>query len=293
MRLVMRRPVTLAILAFLAAGAAGCRTAPRKDLVEAELRVKDADLRQLRADLERTEAYNQTLQRELRAFQQMSPGSASVDVSTPAGVRSIALGRQTGGVDDDGIPGDEALQVVLEPRDADGHTIKAPGHAHIHALEVTPEGVKKPLCSWHANPETLRKSWRTGLLSTGYYLTLPWRTWPSNTKLRVIVQFIGQDDRLFEADKDVTIRLTADGQRKDTPIEGAVPFDPGPPLPSLPREGDVLPPPRTVDPEKKEEQSNKPYTPPSDPAHPLRGAAEILRPVSRNEEEPPAPPTPE
>src|SRR5438132_112149 len=112
---LMRRPVTLAILAFLAVGAAGCRTAPRRDLVEAELRVKDADLRELRSDLERTEAYNQSLQRELRAFQQMAPSHSPVDVSTPAGVRAIALGRQTGGIDDDGIPGDEALQVVLEP----------------------------------------------------------------------------------------------------------------------------------------------------------------------------------
>jgi hypothetical protein len=282
----MCRPVTLVIVAFLTTIVAGCRTPPRKDLVEAELRVKDQDLRELRTALERTEAYTQSLQRELHAFQQMAPSQGVADVSTPAGVRSIVLARQTGGIDDDGVPGDEALQVVVEPRDADNHTVKAPGIVHVYALEVTPEGLKKPLSTWHVDAETLRKAWRTGLLSTGYYLTLPWRTWPANTKVRVIAQFVGQDERLFEADKDVTIRLTPDSQRKaPAPAEESPPIE-GPPLPVLPREGDILPPPRKIEPEKKEEKSEKPFTPAAslDPDRPLKGAVELLRPVVAHDE---------
>src|SRR5256714_14659412 len=108
----MRRSVTLVIVVCLTSVVAGCRTPPRKDLVESELRVKDQDLRELRSSLERTEAYNESLQRELRAFQQMAPSQGAIDVATPAGVRSVVLARQTGGIDDDNVPGDEALQVV-------------------------------------------------------------------------------------------------------------------------------------------------------------------------------------
>ena len=63
-------------------------------------------------------------------------------------LRSLALGRQTGGLDEDGRPGDEALQVLVEPRDADGHTLKVPGTLVIRTLEITPEGIKKPLSAW-------------------------------------------------------------------------------------------------------------------------------------------------
>ncbi len=286
----MRQPVTLLIVALLATVVAGCRTAPRKDLVEAELRVKDQDLRELRSDLERTEAYNQFLQRELKATQGAVPPGVADGVS-PAGVRSIVLGRQTGGIDEDGLPGDEALQVVLEPRDGDNHTIKAAGAVHIQALEVTLEGVKKPLSSWHVDPESLRKAWRTGLLSTGYFLNLPWKNWPSSTKVRVIVQFVGQDERLFEADRDVVVRLAPEAQRKTPGVEGPpfpMPSD-GPSLPGLPREGDILPQPRKVEPEKKDEkelpkeQPDGPSTTPAatfDPNRPLKGAVEMLRPIT-------------
>src|SRR5712691_12107972 len=102
----MRRPVTLAIVAILTAIVAGCRTPPRKDLVEAELRVKDQDLREIKSELERTDAYNQYLERELRNVQQSTiPTPAAGEAVSSNRVKSITLGRQTGGVDDDRLPG--------------------------------------------------------------------------------------------------------------------------------------------------------------------------------------------
>src|SRR5207247_1708680 len=110
--------------------------------------------------------------------------------------------------------------------------------------------------------------------STGYYLTLPWKTWPATEKVRVVVQFVGQDQRLFEAEKDVTIRLAPDAIRKMPPADG-------PPLPLSPQEGNLLPPPRPVEPEKKDEpmpiRSEKPFTPNAD--RPLKGAVELLHPI--------------
>jgi hypothetical protein len=291
----MRRPVTIVVAALVASVAAGCRTSPRKDLVEAELRVKDRDLRELHAELERTDAYNQYLQRELGHLQQAHPGDPIVEGVSPFAVKNLTLGRQTGGVDEDRCPGDEALQVIVEPRDCDNHVLKAAGMAQVHAVEITPEGVKRPLSTWQVDAESLRKSWRTGLLSTGYFLTLPWKVTPTTQKMRVVVQFVGQDNRLFEADRDITLRLIPEAQRKDfpvmppatnpdpTPAPPPLP-DPAPVLPQPSEGADSLPTPRKAEPGKEEEKV--PVPPPvmplaltATPERPLRGAVELLKPV--------------
>src|SRR5262249_11214394 len=116
-------------------------------------------------------------------------------------VRSLTLGRGTGGRDDHGLPGDEALEVVIEPKDPEGNATRAPGTAIVQVAEIGPDGIKRPLSSWDIGQHQLQQSWKTGLLTTGYVLVLPWKVWPSTEKLRVTVQFRLADGRLFEADR--------------------------------------------------------------------------------------------
>src|SRR5262245_41232835 len=193
---------------LLSAALCGCQTSPHNDLLEAELRARDADLRELRSELDRTAAYNDYLNRELKHLQHMggpaTPPVAEGALVSGSRIRAIALGRQTGGFEEDAVPGDEALQVVVEPRDVDNHVVKVPGTVQVYALEVTDQGVKKPLSGWHVDAEELRKSWRSGILSTGYHLVLPWKSWPTTCKLRVVVRFVSEEERLFEADRDLT-----------------------------------------------------------------------------------------
>jgi len=198
--------------------ACGCRS--RSDLVEAELRTKESHLREARDELQREQAYNCALQRELVTLRgnpmaKISPEEASQTYT----LKSITLGRQTGGFNDDNVPGDEALQVAVEPRDGDGHTIKAPGTLIVAALEITPEGLKRPLCSWQISPGALRKTWKAGLFSTGYVVVLPWKAYPTQEKMRVVAQFVLADGRSFEADKDVTIKLIPPADRKPLPVD--------------------------------------------------------------------------
>src|SRR5262249_33595246 len=137
----MRRPTGLLLALGLLVSAGGCRNP--SELLEAELRTRENDVRELRDELYRQECQNEALQREMRAVRQS--GSAKVtpeQASQTYTLKQITLGRGTGGYDDDMCPGDEALQVVLEPRDCDGHPIKAPGALHIDALDVSPEGIK-------------------------------------------------------------------------------------------------------------------------------------------------------
>jgi len=297
----MRRPAALLLLAGLAALPLGCLSS-RSDLVEAELRVKDRNLQDLRSELERTDAYNQYLQRELRHLQQcVVPGPTPESPISAAAVRTIQLGRQTGGVEQDGVPGDEALQVVIEPRDADNHVVKAPGIAEVIALEVLTEGVKKPLSSWVITSDELRHTWRTGLLSTGYHLTLAWKNWPTTNKIRVVVRFVTEDQRQFEADKDVTIRQVPASMRK------MLPPDPPPPLmpkaadgtPQTPKDPEIPPPPKEIElplPRKLEPDLPKEVKPEEGPKledsatsakpdadRPMKGAVELLKPVALEE----------
>lgn len=232
------RAVLTVLCPLFVLSAVGCRN--NCELVEAELRTRERDLRELRDELCRTEAYNEALERELRALRQ--GGVSHVypeEASQKYALQSVVLGRQTGGVNNDDCPGDEALQVVLEPRDPDGHAIKAPGALQVTILEVSREGQKVPLCSWQVAPDQLRRSWRGGLWSTGYFVVLPWKKWPTTEKLRVVAQLTLSDGRTFEADKDITVRLIPEAHRQPLPLEAAEPATPLPPPRKL--EGPSLP----------------------------------------------------
>lgn len=268
---------------LLVFAACGCRSC---DCVESELRARENDVRELRAELDRCGVYNQTLQQEVQALR----GQLGVPLHGPPPaaypVQVLTLGRQTGGRSNDIVPGDDALQVQVEPRDPDGQVIKAPGQLLVLAQEITREGIKRPLSSWMIPPEAVRKSWVNGLLTTGYLLNLPWKIWPTNEKLRVTAQFQLPDGRVFEADRDVTVRLVPINQRPAV-VPNTNPNSASEPAPAPPAKGDsgpmLLPAPRLIDPAKPDTPP-----PPAEVPGPFLGAsrstqeppaAEILRPV--------------
>src|SRR5439155_23896488 len=129
----------------------------------------------------------------------------------------------------------------------------------------------------------LRQSWRSGLLSTGYHVTLLWQTVPRTEKMRIVAQFMPLEGGAFEAEKDVTIRLLAElrppGAACPAPVAG-----PGLPLPGVPGPGDlpVGPPPRTDAPVLPPPETIGPPRPPGAPGQPAslrKPAVQILLPV--------------
>ncbi len=210
----MRSPLSIGLALLFLAGCRNCNC----DLLEAELRTRENELRDIKIEMSRTAACNEAYQREIQSLHQLPAPKVTVETSSSAAaVKEITLGRQTGGYSTDDCPGDHALQVVVEPVDADGSVIKAPGKLYVEAMEITPEGIKIPLCFWEVPPDQLRRSWKSGLLSTGYYEILPWKSWPTQTKVRVVARLTLADQRVFEAEKDVTIRLIPPDQRKPLP----------------------------------------------------------------------------
>lgn len=251
---------TMLLIAGLLVAAGGCHHNTQH--LESELRTREQEVRELREEMAKLEAYNCALQRQVGDTHGLPP-SPPLPPETAAQltfVRNITLGRQTGGYDADDQSGDETLRVVLEPRDNDNHTVKAPGTATVTALEISSDGIKKPLCTWEISAEELRRSWKNGLLSTGYTLILPWKTWPTVDRLRVVVQFRLADGRPFEADKDVTVKLAPASLRR-----------------TLPPDDESLPEPRKVAPEAPPMPSSTVIPASGRPG--LSGAIQVLRPI--------------
>lgn len=214
---------------------AGCRTNPRYDVLEAELRTRERELADARAALDQSRNL-------LRAYEasQSRGGAAPPAAGGPfLPVKEIALARGTGGVDEDAAPGDEGLMVVIVPKDEDGSAVKVPGRAHVAAWEVSPAGLKTPIGSWELSSDKLRRTWKSGLISTGYFVALPWQTPPSTDRVRIAVRLVTTDGRTYETDRDVSVK----------PPLMAAPRPPGPPrVPSpLPPDTEELPPPAPVE----------------------------------------------
>ncbi|MFO0970357.1 MAG: hypothetical protein U0793_34385 [Gemmataceae bacterium] len=227
-----RRHLSFLLLCALAAPPlSGCGNHTRQELLESELRARDAQLRELVSELGKAEWRGDALRREVDVLRKGVP--VPPEAASTFGLRRISLGRSTGGIDDDGMPGDEALAVFVEPRDADDHIIKVPGgRLVVIVLEIDAHGLKCPLDSWELNPEQLRQSYREALLSSGYSLRLPWRVFPRTENLRVIARLILPDERVFEADKDIRVRPVPGKSVREpvAPLPPEGPFLPGPEL---------------------------------------------------------------
>jgi hypothetical protein len=225
----------------------GCRTNPRYDLLEAELRTRERELAEARSDLRSSRDLN-------RAYQQTPRGIVNGETGMPfQPLKEVILGSGTGGADNDSQPGDESLQVVLVPRDEDNSAVKVPANVVVLAYEVARNGTKTPIGRWDVCADQLRKTWRGGLFATGYYLLLQWDQVPAYEKVRIAVRVQTLDGRVFEADKDVTVRVlpgTVPGARDVQPLlgEGAplIPpaLIPNVPPPSLPPDTVPTNPPR-------------------------------------------------
>jgi len=198
----LARLLVWALAAGLLSQAAGCRPNKRYDLLEAEIRTREHELANTRLQLEQAQNLN-------RAYAQQSPNAAPPSPHAPAyiPVKEIALARGTGGVNDDSVPGDEGLMVVVVPKDEDGAAVKVPARLDIAAWEITPAGMKNPIGNWSVPAEKVRPTWRSGFISTGYFVAVPWQTYPSQERVRVAVRLTTLDGRAFETDRDIFVKL--------------------------------------------------------------------------------------
>jgi hypothetical protein len=213
---------------------AACKSSRRYELIEAELRTRDRELAEARAELQQAKLLADAYQRNI---QRPPPCPAPGAAAAPAlPLRDVVLGSGTGGIDDDNLPGDEGLQVVVVPRDEDGSAVKVPARVGVRAFEITREGLKNPIGAWEVPPEQLRRAWRGGLFATGYYVPLQWDQPPATERVRIAVRLTTLDGRAYEADRDVTVRPLA-GVALPVPAPHPGPGQLTPPAPVIPPAG--------------------------------------------------------
>lgn len=189
------------------------------DLLTAELRTRDRELQEARAELNQLKLLNQAYQRNgtTAPCPPGLPGSAVPAYHEPQApalpLSGITIGAGTGGVNQDNSPGDESLMVAIVPKDPDGTPIKVPAKVVVLVSEISREGRKCPIGRWDISPEQLRRTWKSGLLSSGYFIPLQWDQPPGTNQIRITAQLSTLDGHTFEADKDVTV----------TPLPGIAP----------------------------------------------------------------------
>lgn len=132
----------------------------------------------------------------------LDPDEPVEDLS--AAVKSLKFNTMlSGGLDADGLPGDEGIMAVLEPRDPDGNVVPAVGELSL--MVVDPSGGKR-IARWDFTPAEAAGLWRKSLLGHGLHVELPWPgDPPQQHDLKLYARLITRDGRKFLAEHEVTV----------------------------------------------------------------------------------------
>jgi len=88
---------------------------------------------------------------------------------------AVGFGPHTGGLDTDGVPGDERLKVIVQPLDAEGDVVKRAGRLVLEAFEPGGDGKPpKPYHRWELGADALAETWIGSLGIRGYVMKWPW-----------------------------------------------------------------------------------------------------------------------
>ena len=120
----------------------------------------------------------------------------------------IDLGRYTGGIDTNDLPGDDAIKVYLEPIDQTGDSIKAAGEVTVQLYDLAADSSKNLLGEYQWSPEEIGSCWKGGLMSRYFALVCPWKETPTHDEITVRVVFTDYlTGKTFSAQKTCKISL--------------------------------------------------------------------------------------
>jgi len=119
--------------------------------------------------------------------------------------------RLTGGMDRDGEPGDEGIMVMVEPRDAQGRLIKAPGAVSVVVMDPTQQDDASRVARWDFQAHEFDEHFKSSTFGHGLQYELAWPgNIPANRDLVVFVRYINPDGTKVTADAPLSIRLASD-----------------------------------------------------------------------------------
>lgn len=149
----------------------GCVEDNKRELqLEKELRVEQDKNKALSERVESLAADLAKKREQVKALRGLGPDRLK-NLFT---LKKIELGSHTGGIDTDDKPGHDAIKVILEPIDEDGHVIKAAGDIRIRLLDLSVKDLGKALLAEQSFPvEKASRRWSGGLFTNHYSFTCP------------------------------------------------------------------------------------------------------------------------
>lgn len=199
------------MLALLALVPIGCAARGNVEMLESELRRQEQtqqelaeELKSARAELRvaRTDADN--LRAQLSQRGQTSLVSEQADVLYKA--EAIRFNTMlTSGANRDGQPGDDGLNILLQPVDAQGDLVKLAGAIELDLLDLNRDGESQRIGRWQFTAEEVRDRWHRGFLSAGYLFQLDWQTVPVSSELTLHARLASPDGRTFSATTQVKV----------------------------------------------------------------------------------------
>ena len=197
-------------LALACAVAAGCASTGQVELLESRLRHQEDSINQLQAELQTSQNQLQASRRETVDLKnQLAHGTTATrpeQFSSLGQLQGIGLNKMlTGGLDRDGVPGDELLSAVIVPSDADGNLVKVPGEIAVTVLDLSkPEGQQR-VGHWDYSAKESEALWHQGWLGSGYMVRVPWQTPPQSASLLVHARLKTIDGRQFDTSQSIHI----------------------------------------------------------------------------------------
>ncbi len=150
-------------------------------------------------------------------------------------VARLALNRLlTGGYDSDGRPGDDGIVVAIEPRDAQGRSLKAAAEVSVVVLDPALDGEAARVARWDFTAAETAARFRRSVSGGAIHLELPWPADPPvHGQLYLFVRYTTSDGRRLQAEGPIQIGLPGRTSRR------WVRSQPAPPAPEAGRPADL------------------------------------------------------
>ena len=134
-------------------------------------------------------------------------------------VGQLVLNRMlTGGYGTEGRSGDSGVLAVIEPRDAKGRRLEAPGDVAVVLVDPSKTGREAKLARWDFPAAETAKLFRGNGIARGMYVECPWPDRPpDNNQLHLYVRYTTRDGRQLEADQSVEVALPGEKAARWTP----------------------------------------------------------------------------
>ena len=168
----------------------------------------ETELRQLRTELDVAQRESDHLRGQLVAGGEQVLMVEQADTLFRAeGLRVNKL--LTGGLNEDGQPGDEVVHLMLEPIDADGHVLKLPGEVQIEVTDPAAPAGTRQLGQWRFSDAEAREAWHSSLFASGLKFRLPLSHPTRNGTVVVFARLKTADGRQFDATETVRLKTSS------------------------------------------------------------------------------------